>query len=38
MEKIVLSRNREATQTGENATAMLPQQKRTAEDALAQGK
>jgi hypothetical protein len=37
-EKIVLFRAREAARSGENATEMLRQRKKTAEEAIAQGK
>jgi len=37
-DKIVLFRSREAARTGENATEMLRQRKKTAEEAIAQGK
>ncbi len=36
--KIVLFRNQEAAQTGENATDLLHQRKMTAQEAIAQGK
>lgn len=36
--KIVLFRNREAARTGENATELLRQRKKTAQEAIAQGR